>query len=232
MEVSIGLAVAAGLLSFASPCVLALVPVYLAFLGEAATVPGTAGAQAPRPRLEALLFVGGFTVLFVLLGSSFGLVGQLLFRDQAFRIVAGAVVIVIGVLTTGLFGELAARLRIPTPTTLPPTGRRVRAFALGGLVAVGWTPCIGPVLGAILTMGLSSQDVWVAIVLLLAYSAGLAIPFLAAAVALPRMKPLLDALRRRHTIVQATSGVFIVVIGILIMTNAFARLAGLFTFAL
>jgi cytochrome c-type biogenesis protein len=98
------------------------------------------------------------------------------------------------------------------------------------LVAVGWTPCIGPVLGAILTMGASSRDAWVAAVLLLAYSTGLAVPFLAAALALPRIQPLLNVLRRHHRAVQVLSGLFIMGIGVLILTNAFARMAGLFTF--
>jgi cytochrome c-type biogenesis protein len=106
----------------------------------------------------------------------------------------------------------------------------MRALALGALVAIGWSPCIGPVLGAILTMGASTQEAGVAALLLLAYSAGLAVPFLAAAVALPRLKPVLDLLRRHHRSVAAISGIFIILIGILVLTNAFARLAGMFTF--
>jgi cytochrome c-type biogenesis protein len=98
------------------------------------------------------------------------------------------------------------------------------------LVGIGWTPCIGAVLGAILTLGLSSEDVGVAALLLAAYSIGLAVPFLLAAVALPRVKPLLDWLRRHHRAVQVASGLFIMFTGILIFTDAFARMAGLFTF--
>jgi len=107
---------------------------------------------------------------------------------------------------------------------------QARAVSLGALVAVGWTPCIGPVLGAILTMGSSSADASVAALLLVAYSAGLAVPFLAAAVALPRIRPLFDALRRHHRAVQVASGLFITGVGVLILTDAFARMAGLFTF--
>jgi len=96
------------------------------------------------------------------------------------------------------------------------------------LVAIGWAPCIGAVLGAILTMGLSSQDVGQAALLLTVYSAGLAVPFLAAALALPRMRPLIDWLRRHHRGVQIASGIFIMAIGVLIFTNAFTRLANVF----
>ena len=234
MDVSLALAFAAGLLSFVSPCVLALVPVYLAFLGESASVTaGEAPAKAWRGPLlsQALLFVSGFTLLFVLLGTSFGLFGSFLFEINGARQVAGVAVIVIGLLTTGIFGPVLDRIGgIGVRTDRLPAARSARAVTLGALVAVGWTPCIGPVLGAILTMGSSSRDAWVAALLLVAYSIGLAMPFLAAAVALPRMQPLLNALRRHHRAVQVVSGLFIMGIGVLILMNAFARLAGLFTF--
>lgn len=236
MEVSLALAFAAGLLSFISPCVLALVPVYLAFLGETATdSSGGVSAVGWRGPVfgQALLFIAGFSLLFVVLGTSFGLFGSFLFRVDGARQVAGIAVIAIGLITTGIFGPVLDRvMRIGVRTEVLPAARSARALALGALVAIGWTPCIGPVLGAILTMGASSRDAWVAALLLVAYSAGLAVPFLAAAVALPRMRGLLDALRRHHQAVQVVSGVFIMGIGVLILTNAFARMAGLFTFVI
>ncbi len=234
MEISLALAFAAGLLSFVSPCVLALVPVYLAFLGETATAADTGSATLTwrGPVFsQAILFVAGFSLLFILLGTSVGLFGSFLFRVDGVRQVAGALVIGIGLLTTGIFGPVMDRfMRIGVRTDILPAARSTRALALGALVGIGWTPCIGPVLGAILTMGASSRDAWVAALLLLAYSVGLAIPFLAAAVALPRMRPLLDALRRHGRWVQVASGLFIMAMGVLILTNVFARMAGLFTF--
>src|SRR5213076_716524 len=201
MDVSIALAFAAGLISFASPCVLALVPVYLAFLGETAgavsavavTVPagspldgGGPGLAPTRPVIgQAVLFVLGFSAVFVLVGTPIGLLGGALFQIEPIRQLAGLAVIAIGLLTTGILGPVLDRLSQPSPPpgALPP-GRVARALALGALVAVGWTPCIGPVLGAILTMGASTNSGPVAVVLLAAYSAGLAVPLLAAAVAL------------------------------------------------
>jgi len=234
MDVSLALAFAAGLLSFVSPCVLALVPVYLAFLGESATVaaPGATSLTWRGPVfVQALLFVAGFAVLFVLLGTSVGLFGTFLFRLDGARQLAGVVVIGIGLLTTGIFGPVLDRyMRVGVRADRLPDARAARAVTLGALVAVGWTPCIGPVLGAILTMGASSRDAWIAALLLIAYSAGLAVPFLLAALALPRMQPLLQVLRRHHRAVQVVSGLFIMGIGVLILTNAFARMAGLFTF--
>jgi cytochrome c-type biogenesis protein len=238
MDVSLALAFAAGLLSFVSPCVLALVPVYLAFLGDSAsrtdaTAPSGSGARPWHGSVlgQAALFVLGFSALFVLLGVSFGLLGRFLLRGEeaeVVRQVAGVIVMSVGLLTTGLFGPVLERFSLAVPTDTLPAARSARALALGALVAVGWSPCIGPVLGAILTLGLSSADVLAAAALLVAYSVGLALPFLAAAVALPRMRPVIGWLRRHHGWVRAISGVFIVVVGVLIFTNAFARLATMF----
>lgn len=236
-DVSVALAIAAGALSFLSPCVLALLPVYLAFLGEAAVAPSAAGssaAVASRGSVvpQALLFVIGFSVLFVVVGTSIGLFGAPLFRIPVARQAAGIAVIALGIVSTGAFGPILDRFRIGLDPAALPTARSVRALALGAFVAIGWTPCIGPVLGAILTMGASSGSTPVVALLLAAYSIGLAIPFLAAAVAFPRLRPLVEVLRRHHRVVQVVSGLLIVVIGVLIFLNAFERLASLFTFVL
>lgn len=234
-EVSIGLAFLAGLISFVSPCVLALLPVYLAFLGDASVASdraGTAAVSRTAVLPQALLFIAGFTTVFVVLGTSIGLVGGPLFRIPEIRQVAGIAVIALGLVTTGAFGPVLDRLRIGLDPAALPAARSARSLALGAFVAVGWTPCIGPVLGAIFTMGISSGSAPAVFVLLVAYSAGLAVPFLAAALALPRLRPLLDWLRRHHRSVQVLAGLFIVAIGVMIYLNTFARLAGLFTFVL
>jgi len=240
MSVSLALAFAAGLLSFGSPCVLALVPVYLAFLGETAgiTPAPTAGSGAAASIgmaivSQAMLFITGFSAVFILLGVSAGLLGEAILPVADLRPIAGVLVIALGLVTTGLFGPILDRFSVvpPAVAALPP-GRVARALALGALVGIGWTPCIGPVLGAILTMGASSRDVPVAALLLLAYSAGLALPFLAAALALPRLRPLITVLRARHSLMRIVTGLFIIGIGVLILTNAFAAMAGLFSWTL
>ena len=237
-EISLALAFIAGIVSFVSPCVLALVPVYLAYLGEtAASAPGAgAGTAALTARgpivMQALLFVVAFGTVFTLLGISVGVLGSGLFALPAARQVAGIVVVMLGLLMTGLFGPILDRFQFSIRPDSLPAGRSARSLTLGALFALGWSPCIGPVLGAILTMGASSQDVAVAAILLVAYSAGLAVPFLVAAVALPRMTAVMGALRRWHRSVEIVAGLFIVAMGVLIFTNAFARLAGLFTFIL
>jgi cytochrome c-type biogenesis protein len=217
------------------------VPVYVAYLGETAAGAAWAGpagsgavaTAARRPIVgQALLFVAAFGAVFTLLGISVGLLGTGLFAFPVARQVAGAVVIVLGLLMTGLFGPVLSRFQFSVSLQRMPAGRSARSLTLGALFALGWSPCIGPVLGAILTMGASSQNVGVAALLLLAYSAGLAMPFLLAAVALPRLGPVMDALRRWHRQVELVAGFFIVAMGVLIFSNAFARMAGLFTFIL
>lgn len=235
MDVSLALAFAAGLVSFVSPCVLALVPVYLAFLGETAASTsshGTLAAGRSSVLPQAALFVTGFSVVFILLGVSIGLAGTAIFRVSEVRQAAGIFVIILGLVTTGIFGPIIGRLSVGLDPSWLPAARSSRSLALGAFVAVGWAPCIGPVLGAILMMGLSSQSVPVAALLLAAYSLGLAVPFLAAAVALPRLRPLLDLLRRHHRAVEIAAGLFIIGIGVLILLNAFARMATLFQFGL
>jgi len=233
-EVSLAVAFLAGLLSFVSPCVLALLPVYLAFLGNAAVADGSGTVAATRAQVlpQALLFVAGFSVLFIVLGTAIGLLGGPLFRIPEARMAVGVLVIVIGVLTTGVFGPVFDRLQVGVSPEWLPAARSVRALALGGLVAIGWTPCIGPVLGAIFTMGASSGSAAVVAVLLTAYSIGLAVPFLVAAFAFPALRPFITFLRRHHRAVQVVTGLLIVAIGVLIYLNAFATLAGLFTWAL
>ena len=234
-DVSLAVAFAAGVLSFISPCVLALVPVYLAFLGNAAVGSPVAGPAVPSGSAvlpQAALFIGGFSIVFLVLGTSIGLVGAPLFRIPEARQIAGVAVVVIGVLTTGIFGPAFDRFSIRIDGSGLPARGGARSATLGALVAIGWTPCIGPVLGAIFTMGASSGSAPVVALLLAAYSTGLAVPFLLAAVAFPRMRPLIDLLRRHHGAVRVVTGLLIVLIGALIFLNAFARLATLFTFAL
>ncbi len=239
-QLTLALALVAGLVSFVSPCVLALVPVYLAFLSEAAAAPvvaaGAAGggvSAAPMPTrpvlVQALLFVAGFSAVFVLLGVSAGLIGARLFSDPGYSVAAGVLVIALGLATMAAWGPLARVGMLPVAAGRLPVGRSLRSAALGALVGIGWTPCIGAVLGSILMLAGSAQQVGPAALLLTAYSIGLALPFLAAAVALPRLRPLLTFLRRHHRAVEVVSGAFIVVVGVMILTNTFTVLAGLFT---
>ena len=239
-QLSLALAFAAGVVSFVSPCVLALLPVYLAFLSEAAassaalaTRAGSPGLIAPAPQRAVLaqagLFVIGFSIVFVLLGITAGLLGGGgVFALPGLREGAGLVIIGLGIATMLARGPFATMGGLHIDIDRLPRGRVARSTALGALVAVGWTPCIGAVLGAILTLAGSTAQVGAATLLLAAYSAGLAVPFLLAAVALPRLRPLVAFLRQHHRVVELVAGAFIIVIGVMILTNTFARLASFF----
>jgi cytochrome c-type biogenesis protein len=232
--VSVALAFAAGLVSFVSPCVLALVPVYIAFLGERA-----GEGPASRPLIvPAALFVLGFSGVFVVLGTPVGLLGQGAYQIEPVRRAAGLLIVLLGLLTTGIFGPVLERWSPAflssasgAAATLPPE-RSLSALALGGLVSVGWIPCIGPVLGTILTMSMSASNTPAVVLLLAAYCAGLAVPFMAAALALPRLRPVMDVLGRHHRSIQVLAGAFIMAMGLLIFANAFARMSSLFSFFL
>lgn len=241
MELSLGLAFIAGVISFVSPCVLALVPVYLAYMGETAASTelgepraGGVAAVVSQPVVgQVALFALAFGFIFVLLGISVGLLGVSLFRLIPFaREATGLIVIAMGLLMTGLFGPVLARVGWRPSVTRLPVSRSMRSITLGALFALGWSPCIGPVLGAILTLGASRQDVGAAAVLLAFYSLGLALPFIAAGAALPRLRPLMATLRRWHRPVEIVAGLFIVMMGVLIYLDAFSRMAALFTWAL
>ena len=239
MGISLGLAFLAGVISFISPCVLALVPVYLAYLSETAGAvaneavgPGVATGPARAPLVgQVALFTLSFGLVFVLLGISAGLLGASLFTFIPFaQQAAGLIVIALGLLMTGLFGPVLARFGFRLDGISLPRARSARSMTLGGLFALGWSPCIGPVLGTILAMGATSQQVGAAALLLGFYSMGLALPFLLAAVALPQLSTVMATLRRWHRPVEVVAGLFIVAMGVLIFLDVFARMAGLFRF--
>jgi cytochrome c-type biogenesis protein len=224
----------AGVISFLSPCVLPIVPAYLSLITGVSVGDVREGNVKVLPRIayDTALFVAGFTVVFVLLGLITTAAGEALFENQkTLTRISGALVILMALYLAG--SQLLMTPRLYQEFRFHPHLERfgpVAAPVAGVAFGLGWTPCIGPVLGAILSLGFTSANVWAAGLLLFAYSVGLAVPFLVAALALPRIQPLLNALRRHHRAVQVVSGIFIMVVGVLILTNAFVRMAGLFTF--
>jgi cytochrome c-type biogenesis protein len=225
-DVSIVLALAAGALSFVSPCVLALLPVYLAFLGTAVVEGGGSGTATKRVAVlpQALLFVVGFSALFIMVGTTLGVLGAPLFRNvPAARQVAGIAVMVLGLVTTGLFGPLLDRMRIGIDASWLPTARSGRSLALGVLVGIGWTPCIGPVLGAITIMAASQSQVRGAL-LMLCYALGLGVPFLLVGLGAQFLTRTTSWLRRHYEAIAIASGGVLVVLGWLVATGRFTRM--------
>lgn len=228
------IAFAAGLLSCVSPCVLPLLPAYVANLSGVSA--GTAETPAARflAARHAVSFVLGFTLVFVVLGASVGFVGYAV-RDHVdlFRKVGGLFMILMGL-------QAAEIIRVPYlmrtfafSGTAPGGAARVgyaRSLGLGSAMAVGWTPCIGPTLGGILTLASTSGGAWQGTGLLLAYSAGLAVPFLAAGFAVDRTGALVRRMRPLMPAIRLASGVVLIVAGMLVYTNALARYNRYFQF--
>ena len=214
-----------GMASFLSPCVLPLVPGYVSYIAGTASL-GQAG-QSPRwpATLLATLFVLGFATVFVALGATASAAGQFLlqYRRQA-TIAGGLVIILFGLLMLGLFRGVTLFQRDMRWQPHFAGGQPLAAFGLGLAFGFGWTPCIGPILGAILTVAaFSSQSDGIA--LLAVYSAGLGLPFVLAAAFTHRMLKHQDLLRRLGRPLQFVGGVVLVAMGIAMASGHLADLA-------
>jgi cytochrome c-type biogenesis protein len=214
----------AGLLSFLSPCVLPLVPSYVGFL-TGMTLPEVAGRRRAA-LVHALLFVGGFSLVFILLGASATALGRALNYYQVWlQRIGGVLIILFGLACLGAFRLRPLSQERRLHLERKPVGYLGSAL-VGMAFAAGWTPCIGPVLGGILGLAATSGDVSRGMLLLAAYSAGLALPFLIAAAALDSFLEWFQRFRRYLPWVMRVSGVLLVLVGLLLVTGEFTRLAG------
>jgi len=219
-NISLMVAFGAGLLSFLSPCVLPLVPVYIATLsGPSTFVTGVHKRHIPL-FLHSLSFVLGFTVVFVMMGVGAGLAGFALSSHLAvIRQVAGALLIFFGLFMLASLKipwlNYEKRLSVSRGTTIS----YLRSFLIGAIFSLAWTPCVGPILGGILTLAWSSETVWRGAYLLAIYSLGLGIPFLVIGAAFDYVTPLLRRIHRYSTPIYVFGGVLLITVGILILTN-------------
>ncbi|MGU3495317.1 cytochrome c biogenesis CcdA family protein [Xanthobacteraceae bacterium A53D] len=227
-DVSLPAAFIAGLASFLSPCVLPLVPPYLCYIGGT-TLDDLVNAEplkqvARRAFYGALLFVAGFTVVFVALGAGASAIGHVLRAHQdTLAIIAGIAIILMGLNFLGVFKiaflSRTARAHVPEPTGLGG------AFVMGLAFAFGWTPCLGPALGAILAVAGSEATVAKGALLLAVYSAGLGVPFLIAALAVrPFLKSLVHV-RRYLPVIEKVMGVLLVLTGIAFLSGGMATMS-------
>lgn len=220
------IALSAGLLSFLSPCVLPIVPPYLAYMsgvsmGNLTTDTPTAEARK-KAILTALFFVMGLSTVFLFLGFTASAFGKFFLQNQVlFGRIAGVVIIVFGLHFIGIFriGILDREARLDAGDQ---GGSALGAYLLGLAFAFGWTPCIGPQLGAILTLAASEASVARGTALLGVYAAGLGIPFLLAAVFLNRAMGVMNRMKRHMGTIEKAMGALLLIVGVAMLTGAFS----------
>ena len=222
---SVGLTISftAGLLSFLSPCVLPLIPSYVTF------ITGMSLEDAQHSRRAALthslLFVAGFSTIFILLGASATGLGRLLAAwEEWITRIGGLLIVTFGLYMLGVFNVswLSAERRIHLANK--PVGYLGTAL-VGIAFGAGWTPCIGPILGGVLTLAATSGEVATGVLHLSVYSLGLAVPFLLAAVMLQQFLAFFTRFRTKMVWVMRIAGVLMIIIGLLLVTDQFTRLA-------
>lgn len=226
INVSLSLAFLAGLASFLTPCVFSLVPAYIGYLGGRSI----AVAEKSDDRWEAfrhgLAFVLGFSLVFISMGIAASAVGGLLYDIRTWLAkIGGIVVVILGIHMTGLF-------RIPfleydlRPRTIPDRNRGyLSSLFLGIVFSAGWSPCVGPVLGAILTLAFNGGSILKGIQLLSAYSVGLAVPFLLAALGIGWVSIILKKYSKVMRITEIVMGVILIIVGVMLFLGTFEQIA-------
>jgi cytochrome c-type biogenesis protein len=230
-ELSILVAMGAGVLSFLSPCVLPLFPSYVSFIAGISFEDMKGEAAAARARrailLNSLCFILGFSLVFIALGAGVTFLGQALFAYQEMiRRIGGALIIVMGLYVAGWLRIPFLMRELRFELTDRPAGY-LGALVTGVTFAAGWTPCIGPILGSILTLASVSQTATTGIVMLAAYSLGLALPFFISSLAIHRFVGLFNRFRRFIPVITTASGVMLILVGTLLVTDYFTVLSRL-----
>jgi cytochrome c-type biogenesis protein len=226
-EIGIGLAFLAGLASFFSPCVFALVPAYVGYLGGRSAASARDGRAHPWVTFShGLAFVLGFSLVFISLGVATSVLGEFLYDMRVWLArIGGVVVIVFGLHMTGLmrirFLEYDLR-----PQSIPHQQRGfVASFLMGIFFSAGWSPCVGPILGAILMLALNEGSISKGIILLSVYSAGLAIPFLVASIQIGLVTTALKRYGKLMHYVEVGMGILLIIVGILLLMGRFEQIA-------
>jgi cytochrome c-type biogenesis protein len=229
IEVSLLAAMLAGVLSISSPCVLPLVPIYLAHLAGSSSRLNS-GFDRRRVLPNAIAYVAGFSVVFISMGVALGAAGALVSsasviasnRDWLSRL-GGILLVILGLSYLGVIRLPFLDRNRRINTSHLPTGQITTSFLVGVTFAAGWSPCVGPILGAILTMAAGQGDIGRAALLLMAYSAGLAVPFLVAAFALGSYPGIVQSLNRRLPLLTGVSGGLMVAIGAIMILGIYQQ---------
>jgi len=215
--INLAVAFGAGLISITSPCCLPLLPGYLGYLSGLSA--RELEANRRRTVAAALLFVSGFSAVFIALGATASVVGALLLANRlAVAHVAGIFILVMGIVLL-LEGRIGLLSRGGDWSRWSAGGTLWSAPVLGAAFAITWTPCIGPVLGAILALAGTTAALGQGVALLAAYSLGLAVPFVALSLSVPKVHTLLRRLGRAPALMQGAAGALLVVMGVLLVTD-------------
>jgi cytochrome c-type biogenesis protein len=232
-DLSIPVAFLAGVASFLSPCVLPLVPGYISMLSGASIDQLKTSADATvagRIFSSSIAFVVGFSLVFMCLGAFAQSVGRFVVLQRTiFNVVAGVIIIILGLHLTGLL-KIPLLYRDTRMSGGAPRRGLLGAFLLGFAFALGWTPCIGPILASILVLAARRETVAAGIFLLAIYSAGLAIPFLLTSLGLTRFLRFYGRFRRHLHAVEVASGVLLIALGVLMAFNRFTVISGYLSF--
>jgi cytochrome c-type biogenesis protein len=221
-NITIFAAFIAGLLSFISPCVLPLIPIYLGYL-SGSTISGDEAPPRSYVFTHALMFVAGFTFIFVVVfGAPVGFLGGALGKISEYMVwVGGLLLIIFGLHTMGIITIPFFNVQKRMEYGHGQTPSYARSAVVGMTFAAGWTPCIGPLLGAILTLAIQGQNVGLAMSYLFIYSMGLAVPFLITAWMLTAATSQLKKLNRHMGMIERVSGAFIILVGVMLLTGTF-----------
>ena len=227
-EISVLIAFSAGFLSFVSPCVLPLIPSYLTYITGVSFKELTDAETRAKLRwattFHSLLFVMGFSTIFILMGASASYLGQLLTRYQYWIMKGGGVLIIIlGIHFTGMINLPFLQMERRFELKRKPLGY-VSSFLVGIVFAAGWTPCVGPILSTILLYASTSKSFTTGVVLLTFYSMGLGIPFFLSSLAFNSFLSAFDRIKRYMRVVTIVSGFFMIGIGILLLTDTFQEI--------
>lgn len=225
-DISYWTAFGAGLLSFFSPCVLPLVPAYLANLAGSSAIDTDDKRKVWPTLLHSIFFVLGFSILFILMGASAGLIGSAITEyAETLRIVSGIVIIIFGIF-------LIAAYKIPWlnyEKRMHVQGARnpgyLRSLLIGAAFSLGWTPCIGPILGSILFIASYTQETAKGALLLSAYSLGMGIPFLLIGLAWSYIVPFWKGITKHLGLISIISGILLIIVGILILSGQLTMLS-------
>jgi cytochrome c-type biogenesis protein len=227
-HITLAVAFSAGLLSFLSPCVLPLAPVYLANLYGAQVFEPSAKKNRVPIFLHSLSFVVGFSLIFTTLGAIAGLTGFAITLNQALlNKVAGSLLIVFGLFTVAAWKVPWLNYEKRLTTSAGTTVSYLRSFLIGAVFSMAWTACVGPILGGIMALALNSATAWRGAYLLAVYSLGLGLPFLIVGAAFDSIAPLLRRIRHRSGLFYVISSALLVAVGVLILTNRLGWLSSL-----